>query len=183
MFLEELDHALARKAKIYAEILGYGTSGDARHLTAPSSDGKGAYRAMQNALNDASLSPADISYVNAHATSTPLGDAIEVTAIGRLFSDQKQQPWVSSFKGSLGHGQGAAGAIETCLAIIALNSAVLPPNLNLESPDASMLDLVRFTPERPISWQLTEGHKRRALLKNSFGFGGTNASLCLASYP
>ena len=183
MFLEELEHAVARKARIYAEILGYGTSGDAKHLTAPASDGQGAYRAMQNALNDACLPPGDISYVNAHATSTPLGDAIEVTAIGRLFSDQKSRPWVSSFKGCLGHGQGAAGAIESCLAIMALNSAVLPPNLNLESPDAFMLDLVQFTPNQPIPWHLADGHKRRVLLKNSFGFGGTNASLCLASYP
>ena len=179
-----MEHALSRKARIYAEILGYGTSGDAKHLTAPSSDGQGAFRAMQNALNDANLSPDDISYVNAHATSTPLGDTIEVTAIGRLFSAQEQQhrPWVSSFKGSLGHGQGAAGAIETCLAVMALNNAILPPNLNLENPDPSMLDIVRFTPNGPVSWTLRDGKQRRFLLKNSFGFGGTNASLCLASF-
>lgn len=182
MFLEELDHALSRKARIYAEIVGYGTSGDASHLTAPSGDGAGALRAMQNALMNAKIAANRVSYVNAHATSTPLGDAIEVGAISRL--PFEHPPWISSMKGSLGHGQGAAGAMESCLAIMALYTATLPPNLNLEQPDPSLpLDRVRFTPNKPIAWNLEDEQERRILVKNSFGFGGTNASLCMASYP
>lgn len=178
-----MEHALSRGASIYAEILGYGTSGDASHLTAPSEDGTGAFRAMQNALKDAGLiNPDQVSYVNAHATSTPLGDAIEVAAISKIFSSHNL-PWVSSMKGSLGHGQGAAGAVESCLAIMAIKHSTLPPNLNLEQPDPSMKDLVRFTPGHPIPWSLESSQQRRILLKNSFGFGGTNASLCIGSYP
>ncbi|KAK4028477.1 3-oxoacyl-[acyl-carrier-protein] synthase, mitochondrial-like [Daphnia magna] len=184
VFLEELDSALSRNAKIYAEILGYGISGDASHLTAPSEDGRGAIQAMQNALTDAKLSDVDrVSYVNAHATSTPLGDAIEVGAINQVFSSHGQErPWVSSMKGSLGHGQGAAGAVEAILAILALHHAILPPNINLDNPDPSLLELVRFTPSHPLHWPLEPGQHRRILLKNSFGFGGTNASLCIASF-
>ncbi|XP_046449822.1 3-oxoacyl-[acyl-carrier-protein] synthase, mitochondrial-like [Daphnia pulex] len=183
LFLEELDSALSRKAKIYAEILGYGTSGDASHLTAPSEEGTGAIQAMQNALDDARLSAEQVGYVNAHATSTPLGDAIEVRAINKVFSlSSQKQPWVSSMKGSLGHGQGAAGAIETILAILSIHHSTLPPNINLETPDPSMVDLVRFTPSHPLPWSLESGQNRRILLKNSFGFGGTNASLCIASF-
>ncbi len=140
---------------------------------------------MKSALKDAGISGADqVSYVNAHATSTPLGDAIEVGAISKVFSSSSQSsPWVSSMKGSLGHGQGAAGAMETSLAIMAIYHSILPPNLNLEQPDAPMLNQVRFTPSNPIPWSLESGQHRRILLKNSFGFGGTNASLCIASYP
>jgi len=187
LFLEELEHALSRKARIYAEVIGYGTSGDASHLTAPSEDGSGAYRAMQNAMKDAHIKAEDISYINAHATSTPLGDAIEINAIGRVFHDCAIKPWISSMKGSLGHGLGAAGAIETCLAITALSQSTLPPNLNLEEPDAAMLQHVRFCPDHPTPWaQNSEGtaqQQRKIFLKNSFGFGGINASLCIASYP
>lgn len=159
-------------------------SGDASHLTAPCEDGDGAFRAMQNALNDARVTgPDQVTYVNAHATSTPLGDAIEVAAINRIFSTSGTTPWVSSMKGSLGHGQGAAGAVESCLAVMAIQQATLPPNLNLEDPDPSLKDAVRLTPGHPIPWLLEGGQQRRILLKNSFGFGGTNASLCIASYP
>lgn len=181
--MEELEHALARGAKIYAEILGYGLAGDASHLTAPSEDGSGAFRAMRNALQDAGFKDASqVSYVNAHATSTPLGDAIEVNAIGRFFDGQKCKPHVSSMKGALGHGQGAAGAVETCLSVMALYRATLPPNLNLFEPDPGMLEKVIFNSDQPIEWPIEPHQKRRVLLKNSFGFGGTNASLCLASY-
>jgi 3-oxoacyl-[acyl-carrier-protein] synthase II len=138
---------------------------------------------MQNALEDARLSAEQVGYVNAHATSTPLGDAIEVRAINKVFSlSSQKQPWVSSMKGSLGHGQGAAGAIETILAILSIHHSTLPPNINLETPDPSMVDLVRFTPSHPLPWSLESGQNRRILLKNSFGFGGTNASLCIASF-
>ena len=152
-------------------------------MTAPSEDGDGAYRAMLNALKDAQIRADQVTYVNAHATSTPLGDAIEINAIGRLFRGS-HQPWVSSMKGSLGHGQGAAGAMETCLAIVSLKQSMLPPNLNLERPDREMLQYVRFNPDHPIQWPCThqDGSARRIFLKNSFGFGGTNASLCIASY-
>lgn len=179
-----MEHAICRKAKIYAEILGYGTSGDASHLTAPSEDGSGAFRAMQYALNDAGVKCAkQVSYINAHATSTPLGDAIEVNAIGRIFSSSsKYRPWVSSMKGSLGHGQGSAGSIESCLAVMAIHHSVLPPSINLEEPDPLMLDLVRFTPNKPITWSLESDQHKHVLLKNSFGFGGTNASLCIGSF-
>lgn len=147
------------------------------------SEGTGAIQAMQNALKDARVSSEQVSYVNAHATSTPLGDAIEVGAINKVFSSSSQkQPWVSSMKGSLGHGQGAAGAVETILAILSIHHSTLPPNLNLENPDPSMLGLVRFTPNHPLPWSLECDQNRRILLKNSFGFGGTNASLCIASF-
>lgn len=184
LFLEELEHALSRSANIYAEILGYGVSGDASHLTAPSEDGNGAFRAMSNAIKNAGLTSADqVSYVNAHATSTPLGDAIEVGAISKIFPiSGKNLPWVSSMKGSLGHGQGAAGAIESCLAVMAIKNSILPPNLNLDQPDPTFQNLVRFTPSAPIPWLLESNQSRRILLKNSFGFGGTNASLCIGSY-
>lgn len=181
--MEELEHALARNAKIYAEILGYGLAGDASHLTAPSDDGSGALRAMRNALDDAGVGDASqVSYVNAHATSTPLGDAIEANAIGRLFAGAVSQPHVSSMKGALGHGQGAAGAVETCLSVMALYHSTLPPNVNLIEPDTNMTGKVTFTPGHPIQWHVEPHQSRRVLLKNSFGFGGTNASLCLASY-
>jgi len=190
MFLEDLDHALARKApRIYAEILGYGTSGDASHLTAPSGDGAGAFRAMQNALKDAQVKADQIGYVNAHATSTPMGDAIEIRAISRLPFDKTNNnlPWISSMKGSLGHGQGAAGAVESCLSVLACQSGRLPPNRNLERLDPllePLLDRLRFTPaDGPVEWSTTTNNRRRILLKNSFGFGGTNASLCISSYP
>ncbi len=168
--LEELEHAKARGAKIYAEIVGYGLSGDAYHMTAPSESGDGAFRAMRNALKRAALTPADIDYVNAHGTSTPLGDEIEVGAVKRLFGSAAETVSMSSTKSAIGHLLGAAGAVEAIFSILAMRDNIAPPTLNLNDPSEGCLgiDLVPLTArERPI----------KAALSNSFGFGGTNASL------
>jgi 3-oxoacyl-[acyl-carrier-protein] synthase II len=168
--LEELEHAKARGAKIYAEVVGYGMSGDAYHMTAPSETGDGAFRAMRNAFKRAGISPADVGYVNAHGTSTPLGDEIEVGAVKRLFGSAADTVSMSSTKSAIGHLLGAAGAVESIFSILAMRDSVAPPTLNLHNPSESCLgvDLVPLTPrERPI----------KAALSNSFGFGGTNASL------
>jgi len=169
--LEELEHAKARGAKIYAEIAGYGLSGDAYHITAPAPDGDGGYRSMQAALQRARLNPEEIDYVNAHGTSTPLGDEIEVAAVKRLFGEAAYQISMSSTKSAIGHLLGAAGSVEAIFSILAMNYNVAPPTLNLDDPsDGLNIDLVPHKPkERPI----------RAVLSNSFGFGGTNASLVL----
>ncbi|MFP6708950.1 MAG: beta-ketoacyl-ACP synthase II, partial [Alphaproteobacteria bacterium] len=169
--LEELEHAKARDARIYAEVAGYGLSGDAHHITAPAPDGDGGYRAMEAALRRAKLNPGDIDYVNAHGTSTPLGDEIEVNAVKRLFGDAVNAMSMSSTKSAIGHLLGAAGSVEAIFSILAMNQGVAPPTLNLDEPsDALDIDLVPHSPkERTI----------RAVLSNSFGFGGTNASLVL----
>ncbi len=169
--LEELEHAKARGARIYAEVAGYGLSGDAHHITAPAPDGDGGYRAMEAALRRAKLNPGDIDYVNAHGTSTPLGDEIEVNAVKRLFGDAVNAMSMSSTKSAIGHLLGAAGSVEAIFSILAMNQGVAPPTLNLDEPsDALDIDLVPHSPkERTI----------RAVLSNSFGFGGTNASLVL----
>jgi len=169
--LEELEHAKARDARIYAEVAGYGLSGDAHHITAPAPDGDGGYRAMEAALRRAKLNPGDIDYVNAHGTSTPLGDEIEVNAVKRLFGDAVTAMSMSSTKSAIGHLLGAAGSVEAIFSILAMNQGVAPPTLNLDEPsDALDIDLVPHSPkERTI----------RAVLSNSFGFGGTNASLVL----
>ncbi|MBL6954760.1 MAG: beta-ketoacyl-ACP synthase II [Alphaproteobacteria bacterium] len=171
--LEELEHAKARGAKIYAEVSGYGMSGDAYHITAPAPDGDGGFRSMQAALRRAGLNPEDIDYINAHGTSTPLGDEIEVRAVKRLFGDAVYQLSMSSTKSAVGHLLGAAGSVEAIFSILAMNQNVAPATLNLDDPsDGLDIDLVPHTPkERPI----------RAVLSNSFGFGGTNASLVLTS--
>ena len=173
--LEELEHAKARGARIYAEVVGYGLSGDAHHITAPPEDGNGAYRAMQSALKRAGLDPSDIDYINAHGTSTPLGDEIEVGAVKRLFGDAVKTISMSSTKSAIGHLLGAAGAVEAIFSILAIRDNVVPPTLNLDKPSASCAD-VDLTPhvakERPV----------RRTLSNSFGFGGTNASVVLAEY-
>ena len=173
--LEELEHAKARGATIYAEVVGYGLSGDAHHITAPPEDGNGGYRAMQAALRRAGLDPSDIDYINAHGTSTPLGDEIEVGAVKRLFGDAAKTVSMSSTKSAIGHLLGAAGAVEAIFSILAIRDNVVPPTLNLDNPSPSCADM-DLTPhqakERPI---------RRAL-SNSFGFGGTNASVVLAEY-
>ena len=172
LVLEELEHARQRDAKIYAEVIGYGMSGDAFHLTAPSEDGSGAYRSMRNALRSAHLSPDNIDYINAHGTSTPLGDEIELGAVKRLFGDHAYKLSMSSTKSAIGHLLGAAGSVEAIFSILALRDRVVPPTLNLDNPSPSCdIDLVPKQPkERRVKY----------VLSNSFGFGGTNASLIFA---
>jgi len=167
--LEEMEHAKARGAKIYAEVIGYGMSGDAYHLTAPAEDGNGAYRSMRNALRRAQISPDQIDYVNAHGTSTPLGDEIELGAVKRLFGDHAYKLSMSSTKSAIGHLLGAAGTVEAIFAILAMRDNIVPPTLNLDNPSPSCdIDLVPKTAkERKVDY----------VLSNSFGFGGTNASL------
>ena len=167
--LEELEHARARGAKIYGEVVGYGMSGDAHHITAPSEDGDGAYRCMRAALKRARISAADIDYVNAHGTSTPLGDEIELRAVERLIGNRAHGLAMSSTKSATGHLLGAAGAIEAIFAILAMRDDVAPATLNLENPSvATEIDLVPLKPRRK---------EINTVLSNSFGFGGTNASL------
>ncbi|MEY4832280.1 MAG: beta-ketoacyl-[acyl-carrier-protein] synthase [Planctomycetota bacterium] len=172
--LEELEHAKARGAKIYAELVGYGVSGDAHHIAAPDPAGAGAQRAMVNALADAQLSPDAIGYINAHGTSTPLGDAAEVAAVKQVFGLHAQRLSVSSTKGVTGHGLGAAGGIETIATVMAVKTGILPPTINLHNPDDGFdLDFVpNHAKERSI----------RHAINNSFGFGGHNTSLVFARF-
>jgi 3-oxoacyl-[acyl-carrier-protein] synthase II len=167
--LEEYEHAKKRGAKIYAEVKGYGMSGDAYHVTAPSPNGDGGYRAMSAALKRAGLNLDDIDYINAHGTSTPLGDEIELGAVKRLFGDHAYELSMSSTKSAIGHLLGAAGSVEAIFSVLALRDGIVPPTLNLENPsDGCDIDLVPLTAkEIPI----------KTALSNSFGFGGTNASL------
>lgn len=172
VMLEEYEHARARGAKIYAEVIGYGLSGDAHHITAPAEDGDGGYRAMKMALKRADLSPSDIDYVNAHGTSTPLGDEIELRAVERLFGNAAGKMSMSSTKSSIGHLLGAAGAVEAVFSILALRDQIVPPTLNLDHPSVETeIDLVPHTAKK---------RHVKAALSNSFGFGGTNASLIFA---
>jgi 3-oxoacyl-[acyl-carrier-protein] synthase II len=171
--LEEYEHAKARGAKIYAEVSGYGLSGDAHHITAPAEDGNGGYRAMQMALKRAELSPSDIDYVNAHGTSTPLGDEIELGAVERLFGNASAKMSMSSTKSSIGHLLGAAGAVEAIFSTLAIRDQIVPPTINLDNPSVeTKLDLVPHTAKK---------REVKAALSNSFGFGGTNASLILTA--
>ena len=169
--VEALDHAKARGAKIYAEIIGYGLSGDASHITAPAEDGDGAYRCMTAAVKRAGIEPADIDYINAHGTSTPMGDEIELAAVERLFGNAAGKVSMSSTKSATGHLLGAAGAVEAIFSALAIRDNVAPPTLNLDNPSvATAIDLVPH-----------KAHYRTidTVLSNSFGFGGTNASLIL----
>ena len=172
VILEELEHATTRGAKIYAEIKGYGMSGDAHHITAPAEDGDGAFRAMQAALKRAGLAADDIDYVNAHGTSTPLGDLIEAKAVARLLGDAAKQVSISSTKSATGHLLGAAGAIEAIYAIKTVQTGDLPPTLNLSNPEEAVADLDLV----PL---ISRKKKVRNAMSNSFGFGGTNASLIM----
>src|SRR6186997_2223652 len=170
--LEEYEHAKARGAKIYAEVIGYGLSGDAYHVTAPHPEGSGAYRSMEMALRKSGLQPSDIDYINAHGTSTPLGDELELGAVRRLFGDAIADVSMSSTKSAIGHLLGGAGAVESIFCILAIRDQIVPPTLNLDNPSEGTagVDLVPHTSkERSV----------RAVLNNSFGFGGTNASLIM----
>ena len=172
--LEELEHAKARGARIYAEVVGYGMSGDAYHVTAPSSDGDGAYRCMTNALKRAGLQAHEIDYVNAHGTSTPLGDEIELRAVERLMGNRTAELTMSSTKSSVGHLLGAAGAVEAIFSILAIRDNVAPPTINLDNPSVeTRIDLVP---------KVAKKKEINTVLSNSFGFGGTNASLIMRRF-
>jgi 3-oxoacyl-[acyl-carrier-protein] synthase II len=167
--LESLEHAQARGAKIYAEIVGYGMSGDAYHITSPAEDGDGAFRCMSAALKRAGLAASDLDYINAHGTSTPLGDEIELRAVERLVGDAATSIAMSATKSATGHLLGAAGAIEAIFSILAIRDGVVPPTLNLDHPSVeTRIDLVPHKAQK---------RKIDVALSNSFGFGGTNASL------
>lgn len=167
--LEDYETAKARGAKIYAEVKGYGLSGDAYHITAPADDGNGGYRSMQAALKDAGLEPSDIDYVNAHGTSTPLGDEIELRAVERLFTGAADDLVMSSTKSAIGHLLGAAGAVEAIFSILAMKHGICPPTLNLDNP--SVETDINLAAKAPVEKSIS------AVLSNSFGFGGTNASV------
>ena len=173
VMLEEYEHAKARGAKIYAEVIGYGLSGDAYHVTAPAEDGNGGLRAMRMALKRAGLSVADVDYINAHGTSTPLGDEIELRAVERLFGKAAGKLAMSSTKSSIGHLLGAAGAVEAIFSVLAIRDGVAPPTVNLDNPSVETeIDLV---PNRAKKMPIATA------LSNSFGFGGTNATLVLTA--
>ncbi|WP_424982454.1 beta-ketoacyl-ACP synthase II [Maritalea sp. S77] len=169
VILEEYEHAKARGAKIYGEVVGYGLSGDAHHITAPAEDGNGGYRSMQAAIKRAGLDVSDIDYVNAHGTSTPLGDEIELGAVTRLMGDHAKNVTMSSTKSAVGHLLGAAGAVEAIFSVLAMRDNIAPPTINLDNPSVETeIDLV---PNKAKAKEIN------VALSNSFGFGGTNASL------
>lgn len=176
VFLEERDHAVRRGADIYAELVGYGASADAYHLTQPAAEGEGGQRAMRAALADAKTNPGDIDYVNAHGTSTPVGDILELEAIRHVFEDHAASSlWISSTKGATGHLLGGAGGVEAVFSVLSIKAGIVPPTANLDKPDTAVngFDLVpRTARERRV----------RFVLSNSFGFGGTNASLIFAAH-
>jgi 3-oxoacyl-[acyl-carrier-protein] synthase II len=172
--LEEYEHAKARGAKIYGEVTGYGLSGDAHHITSPAADGNGGYRAMEAALKRAKINPEDIDYINAHGTSTPMGDGIECGAVKRLFAPALDTVSMSSTKSAIGHLLGAAGAVEAIYALKTMETGIMPPTLNLDnvSEDCKGIDLVPHTAKEKSV---------KTVLSNSFGFGGTNASLVMSA--
>jgi 3-oxoacyl-[acyl-carrier-protein] synthase II len=174
LILENLEHALKRDAKIYAEIIGYGATGDAYHITSPDPEGKGAEKAMEIAIKDAGLTPNDIDYINAHGTSTPLNDKCETAAIKRLFGERAYDVPVSSTKSMTGHMLGAAGAVEGIICALAIKDEIVPPTANYKVKD----------PECDLDY-VVEGarkHKIRAAISNTFGFGGHNATLCIKKF-
>jgi 3-oxoacyl-[acyl-carrier-protein] synthase II len=175
LILESLEHAQKRSAPIVAELVGYGMSGDAYHITQPAENGDGAYRVMRAALHDAAVQPEQVGYVNAHGTSTPLGDAIETIAMKRVFGDHAKRLAVSSTKSMTGHLLGGAGGLEAGISVLALRDQILPPTVNYEHPDPTCdLDYVPNEPRKV--------HVEYAL-SNSFGFGGTNAALLFKRWP
>ena len=175
LILEEYEHARTRGAKIYAEVAGYGMAGDAYHITAPAEDGDGGFRAMRAAVRDAGVDPSQVDYINAHGTSTPLGDEIELGAVTRLLGDAAARATMSSTKSATGHLLGAAGAIEAAFTCLAIRDQVAPPTLNLDNPSVeTVVDLVPHK-AKPMKIDLA--------VSNSFGFGGTNASLVLKKVP
>ena len=169
LVLEEYEHARRRGARVYAEIIGYGLSGDAYHLTAPPEDGNGAYRAMKAAIKASGVALEEIDYINAHGTSTPVGDQIELSVVERLFADESRKPLMSSTKSSIGHLLGAAGSVEAIFCILAMKHGEVPPTLNLDNPipDATINLVPHHAQQKKVS----------VAVSNSFGFGGTNASL------
>ena len=173
--LEELEHATKRGARIYGEVIGYGLSGDAHHITAPAEDGNGGFRAMRSALQRAGANPEDIDYINAHGTSTPVGDEIELGAVKRLFGAHAEKLSMSSTKSAIGHLLGAAGSVEAIFSLLAINDGVVPPTLNLDTPSPGCVGMDLVPHE-------VKERKVRTALSNSFGFGGTNASLVLTAY-
>ena len=169
LVLEEYEHAKKRGAKIYAEVVGYGMSGDAHHITAPSEDGDGAFRSMRAALRSAGVTPDQVQYVNAHGTSTPMGDDLELGAVERLWGDAAKGLAMSSTKSAIGHLLGAAGAVEGIFSVLAIRDGIAPPTLNLEEPS-------RESPIDRVA-KVAQERKIEVALSNSFGFGGTNASI------
>jgi 3-oxoacyl-[acyl-carrier-protein] synthase II len=171
MVLEEYEHAKARGARIYGEVVGYGLTGDAFHITAPAADGDGAFRCMRAAVKRAGIAPTNIDYINAHGTSTPMGDEIELGAVERLFGASGDKLAMSSTKSAIGHLLGAAGAVEAIFSVLAIRDNIAPPTINLDNPSvATKIDLVPHKPRKKVI---------NTVLSNSFGFGGTNASLVM----
>jgi len=169
VILEELEHARARGATIYGEVVGYGLSGDAYHITAPAPDGDGGFRSMAAAVKRAGIDPSEIDYINAHGTSTPLGDEIELGSVARLLGDHAANVVMSSTKSAVGHLLGAAGAVEAIFSLLAMRDNIAPPTINLDNP--SIETAINLAPNTPVKREIN------TVLSNSFGFGGTNASL------
>lgn len=182
LVLEELNSALDRNAPIIAEICGYGLSGDAYKATSPSPDGRGAQNCMRMAIKDAGIKSSDVGYLNAHSTSTPVGDSIEVNAIENIFNNSDNSSFfVSSTKGSTGHLLGAAGALEAAFTVLALRDGLLPPTINLDTPDPLPINFQHIS-NKSISYEDTTNKKLNYAMKNSFGFGGFNASVVFKRY-